>query len=260
MFSNFNLKLNNDYSYFVTNYYSEGLRLFGENKEKLEKSLEQYIGDDGSIAAQALLGDWFAQIPVDVFISHSHKDEKIAVSIAGWLYKEFKLTTFVDSCLWGYADDLLANINDKYNVMERKDGTTTYFHQKANYAASHVHMMLCTSLNKMIDNCESVFFLNTDNSIINAQYSDETKSPWIYLEICLANTIQKHLPERYPIKHSETRFLFAHENKELIIKYPLDLKDFTTLTKNDLLNWASERKVKDEEHPLDILYSYVRGK
>ena len=259
MFSHFNLKLNNDYSYFVTNYYSKGLELLSDNKAKLEKSLDEYIDETGSIAAEALQGDWFTQIPVDVFISHSHMDEKIAISIAGWLYKEFNLTTFVDSCLWGYADDLLAKINDKYNIKKiEDDGTTTYFHKKANYAASHVHMMLCTSLNKMIDNCESVFFLNTENSIISSQYSEKTKSPWIYFEICLANTIEKHLPERYPIKHADVRAFYESAGKDLSVKYPLYLKDFIGLTKQDLLKWASDKN--ETEHPLDTLYCIVKSR
>lgn len=43
---------------------------------------------------------WFPQIKADVFISHSHSDEKLAIIFAGWLYNAFGLTAFIDSCVW----------------------------------------------------------------------------------------------------------------------------------------------------------------
>ena len=58
--------------------------------------------------------NWFPQIKADIFISHSHKDEDLALALAGWLKVSFGLTAFIDSCVWGYANDLLKMIDYKY--------------------------------------------------------------------------------------------------------------------------------------------------
>ena len=59
--------------------------------------------------------DWFPQISADIFISHSHDDEDLANAFAGWLYDEFKLTSFIDSNAWGYVDELLTLFNKEYS-------------------------------------------------------------------------------------------------------------------------------------------------
>ncbi len=40
-------------------------------------------------------------------LSHSHKDKKLAIEFAEWLKKEAGLTTFIDSCILGYSNELL---------------------------------------------------------------------------------------------------------------------------------------------------------
>lgn len=126
--------------------------------------LEKFIGIDGTIDGTKLQEEWFptSKWTFNIFLSHSHADEQLAVSLAGYLQKEFGLNVFIDSCLWGYANELLRKIDEKYCLSS--DGRH-FNYNKRNYSTSHIHMMLANALLRMIDNCEAVFFLNTENSI-----------------------------------------------------------------------------------------------
>lgn len=85
--------------------------------------------------------DWFPNIEADVFISHSHQDKKIVLALAGWIYEKFKVKCFIDSCVWGYINDLLEKLNDKCSDKreDEKDGGMIYTHSKCNIVASHVN-------------------------------------------------------------------------------------------------------------------------
>jgi hypothetical protein len=62
------------------------------------------------IDGSKLINDWFPSYKADVFISHSHNDSRTAKRLAIWLKKEFGLTTFLDSIVWGSANDLLKKL------------------------------------------------------------------------------------------------------------------------------------------------------
>ena len=253
MYSCFNLKIDEE---FLSAYHKSGEAVLKTNKSDLKKCLEQYVDEDGSINGEALQADWFGPINADVFISHSHKDEDSAIALAGWLKKEMNLTAFVDSCVWGYANDLLDKINRKYNIKRiEENGSITFRHEDVLYSASHVHMMLCTALNKMLDKSESVFFLNTENSLIKSAGGDpKTDSPWIYLETTLANTIERHTPGRIAksLRHDGTKTLY--EDASLRVNYPLDLEKFIPLGDGDLVTWQVCYDMYGG-HALDVLYS-----
>ena len=162
MFSCFKLNISErNYDYFIDRYYDIGTKFLDSQKTLVYKELDSYIDKNnnlGAIDGSKLQEDWFKDLQLDVFISHSHSDEKLAVSIAGWLHKEFNLSAFVDSRIWGYANDLMNKMNRRYNVINQTVTNTTFSYEGCNLVASHVHMMLCTSINKMIDQSESVFF------------------------------------------------------------------------------------------------------
>nr|MBK7064154.1 hypothetical protein [Deltaproteobacteria bacterium] len=65
--------------------------------------------------------------------------------------KTFGLTAFVDSSVWGDANELLAEIDNRFCW---SDDRRTYDYRKRNNSTSHVHMMLATALSVMIDRCE----------------------------------------------------------------------------------------------------------
>ena len=83
-------------------------------KATIKGIINSFIDDDGFLDGSKMQANWFPQIKADVFISHSHKDRELALTLAGWLRETFGLTAFIDSCVWGYANDLLKMIDNKY--------------------------------------------------------------------------------------------------------------------------------------------------
>lgn len=124
-------------------------------------------------------------------------------------------------------------------------------------------MMLSIALSRMIDKCESVFFLNSENSISIAEEisKERTASPWIYNELSLADMI-----EIRPINCYRDKFLqFSHraydavnESSSLQIKYEVDkiLRNFISLSKYDLISCAKEWRAnkKSFQSALDYIY------
>src|SRR5262245_6098291 len=105
---------------------------------RLQKSVDEFaIGEilrkllkpDGVVDGELMQRAWFPQVEAEVFISHSHQDETKALNFAGYLDKHFGLTSFVDSAVWRYADDLLRAIDNKYC---QNDDETMYLYEKRN--------------------------------------------------------------------------------------------------------------------------------
>lgn len=153
---------------------------------------------DNKIDGSKLINDWFPSYEAQVFISHSHLDARTAKRLACWLKNTFNLTTFIDSTIWGSADELLNRIDNKYSVLRKdKDGTTTYNYKTRNYTTSHVHMMLSTALVDIMNSTECIIFLNTPASLaVNEVKDQKTNSPWIYNELKIASIIEKNIPAR----------------------------------------------------------------
>ena len=221
-------------------------------------SLSKYLLNDVIIDGKLMSEDWFPQIKADVFLSHSHLDKEYAYAIAGWLNVNFGLKVFVDSAIWGCADELLSEIDNKYCMT----GRGYYSYVNRNISTAHIHMMLSTALLKMIDETECLFFLNTENSLTtqlsNCINGSTTYSPWIYSEIAIANCIRR---ER---KREGVIFESARDSAEIrkyIAVYPIELEGFPIITSTLLDNWRRS-KVKDTRkiHSLDILYGIVLGK
>ncbi|MGL5705989.1 MAG: hypothetical protein ACRDD6_12035 [Tannerellaceae bacterium] len=254
MYTGFNLQNIN----ITTNapYIQRWSKLFDEQKEKTRAALYNQIAQDGIIDAAKIQMDWFPEIDAHIFISHSHKDKQLAINLACWLYENFNLKVFIDSCVWGYANDLLKQIDEIYCRKEKED---LYDYNKRNYSTSHVHMLLMTALNKMIDKTECVFFLNTDNYISLNDIKNKTLSPWIYGEIEITRTIQKKTPKR------PTTSLFSrggaineslNKSMDLILEYPIDISHFTTINDETLKSWRLTKR-KDNA-ALDELYKITQ--
>lgn len=245
MFSKF--KLNGLEHSAFSRYEHIGQEYYSQMKIEVQKSLKEFIGADGVIDGTKLQQDWFPiKRKFNVFLSHSHIDEKLAISLAGFLKERLGLNTFIDSCLWGYSNDLLRKIDEKYC---RHSNGTSFDYDKRNYSTSHVHMMLSIALSRMIDNCEAIFFLNSENSILLSEEigKERTSSPWIYNELSLADMIEIRPINEYrdEFLHSEHREYDAvNESSTLHIKYEVDkiLKNFISLSYSDLLDCAEEWK------------------
>src|SRR5574344_1933956 len=132
-------------------------------KAKVIEKISSFADEDDSLDGSKMQENWFPKIKADIFISHSHNDEDLA--LAGWLKETFGVTAFIESCVWGYVNKLLKKIDDVYCF----NGNHSYSYEKRNYSTSHVHMMLSVALTQMIDNTECLFFLNTPNSLIPIQ-------------------------------------------------------------------------------------------
>lgn len=268
MFAGFNLPIDrNGFEKLIRNDMMsfEEYRLQGEMQLKLDKlnckvALEEYV-INGVSDGTKIESDWFPQLNADVFISHSHKDEDLVMALAGWLNKKFKLTCFIDSCVWGYANDLLENINSKYsNKRDDGNGGVLYNHTKCNIAASHVHMMLCMALQKMIDKTEAVIVVNTENSIKKYEdvYDKSTFSPWIYAEIVCTQTVRNRELSEY--RKGEKLMHFSehaeiNNSYQAAYKVSLDhLKDIDTNELDEWLhNWCNVSN-KKSRYSLDELY------
>ncbi len=93
-------------------YYKNDLEVFKSHKRKIKEYLDKYLSVDGELKASEIEKDWFPSFKADVFLSHSHKDEKDVIALAG-LLNDIGLTAFIDSCVLGYADELLKQIDDR---------------------------------------------------------------------------------------------------------------------------------------------------
>jgi hypothetical protein len=228
--------------------------IFNKNKMMVRESLESFL--DGQIVDGTKLAEhWFPTIKADVFISHSHNDEEDAIKCAGWLKSEFDLEPFIDSCVWGYADDLLKMIDNKYC---RIPDSESYNYEKRNGSTSHVHMMLSGALSAMLDATECVVFLNTRNSIKSSESIAKTQSPWLSFELGTMRVIRRKKPIR-PVQKIRN---FANESREIIkasrfqAEYEVPLDELTEINATDLNNWRTtyQGNRSQWEYPLDCLY------
>ena len=245
MFAKFRLKLAQDQIGEKYWEYDQDQRL----KENVHQVLDRYLLKDGSLDANALEMDWFPEIKADVFLSHSHADERIAINLAGYLYQEYGITSFIDSTVWGYADDLLKQIDEKYCV-ESKDekGNSLYSYEKRNRTTSQVYLLLQGALAKMIDRCECMIFVNTPNSMkmIDVEGETNTGSPWIYSEILMASTF----PVR-PLKEYRTDELYHFASE---VTYKMNLTSFVELSLGDLVKAKEDSAINSPEKILECLY------
>ncbi|KAF1079902.1 MAG: hypothetical protein GQF41_3800 [Candidatus Rifleibacterium amylolyticum] len=254
MFSRFKLTLGNDFG----SYYDVGLRLYNQTSTMIKQSLETFLIKEDRLDGSRLQQHWFPQVDADIFLSHSHADKDLAISLAGWLKQKFDLNLFVDSCVWGYADDLLKQIDDKYCVIP---GSETYCYQKRNGSTSHVHMMLIAALTKLIDQTECVCFLNTPNSISSENAVTKTKSPWLYSEIAISEVIRY----KAPIEHRDKSVAKLAKILEsegyragLNIEYDVNLQEMKEIGKETLFNWHRRFMTAKKKHPLDCLYEIYK--
>ena len=208
------------------------------NKNLVKKALKEFL-DKEKIDGTKMQNDWFPEIKANVFISHSHKDQAAAIKMAGFLKSNFGLESFIDSCVWGYADDLLRLLDDKYCLNENRE---TYSYEKRNGSTSHVHMMLSTALGKMIDAAECVIFMNTPNSITSNDAVTKTLSPWIYYELGLMRVIQKRLPGDHRPKPILESFANKRAAAALQIEYSVPLGDLTEINADHLNEWKASRE------------------
>lgn len=262
MYRGFNLKIDRDFLSSI----KESLKYESEKFEK-PSGLDFFsVLNEGTLDGNKIIEKWFPNnITYDIFLSHSHKDRKLALKIADVLEKKHNLKVFVDSNIWGNSIDLLKEVNNKYCISEIFGNKTLYDYDKCNYSASHIYLMLMNSLNVMIDKCEVLFFLNTPNSISlednldNLNNPDKTLSPWIFSELQTSKIIRKETPRRLLRK---TKLFSANEgfiplnesNNQLRIEYEAKLAHLTDISFKDFIEWIGLESYRNSKNALDNLY------
>ena len=270
MYRGFNLlfkEKNFDKRYF--NFFKKvGSESFSNQRAKIIEKISSFVRNDSSLDGGMMQANWFPQIKADIFISHSHKDINLALALVGWLKDTFGLTAFIDSCVWGYANELLKIIDNEYCYQKE---TNTYNYQKRNYSTSHVHMMLSVALTQMIDNTECLFLLNTPNSITPDTIIEQTESPRIYSEIAMSRLIRKkELKEYRDVALMESQRAFT-EGGTLNVRYDLPTEHLTEIDAGILETWEKSWSSLDSSnykypqysenlrvHVLDKLYELTK--
>ena len=251
MFATFKMNLPSFTGDDFKEFYGKGLQLYSDQKQKIHQSLDDYLSPNGTLKASEIEKVWFPSIDADVFLSHSRKDEKQVIAFAGFL-KDLGITSFIDSCVWGYANDLLKDIDDTYCVQSVKDnGGHTYDYESRNYSTAHVHMILNGALHKMIDSTECLIFLDTPNSLrVEDLKTGTTDSCWIYSELLASSMIQKKQPIRKGISRSINE---SFEHSALSVEYDVDITHLIKISFRDIDQAAKQCKTVGV-NVLDQLY------
>ena len=245
MFIPFNIKKstidaicgNNQYEYntdFITNNLKASINL-----DTIKQSF---------IKGTKLQEEWFPSESYDsqfqVFISHSHKDIDTVKNLAGFLKEHYGIRSFIDSLYWGYVNDLQKSLDDYYASYMR-DGRKYYDYDKRNFLTANVHIMLSMALMKMMDACECLIFVDSDNSLRYELNDNETPSPWIYEEMGFSNRLRINIPERYKEKikvtlnesrdsSSYSFMMFSQtEQRDANFSYEIDMRHFKELERWD---------------------------
>ena len=251
MYRGFNLKIDETQ---LPDTYEIGKGILSRNEVATKSPLKSFVDNEGYLDASLMKKDWFPEITASVFISHSHNDEATALKLAGWLYSEFRLRSFIDSCVWGYSDELLKLVDDEHCYQIK---TNTYSYSKRNKSTSHIHMILSTALYQMIDKCECVFFLNTPDSICSEDAIKQSKtfSPWLFAEIAATQLIRIRTKEEHRGERIKIAGEVLSEAEHIPIRYPVDLSHLTDVDSSILNKWNRRTQIKNYTWPLDALYA-----
>ena len=255
-----------------------GLQCSQDFDDKYRELLKSYI-NNGMVNGTELMKDIFAKNHYDIFMSYSHNDEDLVLTLAGMFRKMFNLNVFVDSFYWGSADSLLREIDD----IKCKKDDGFYDYQKRNLTTSHVHAMLTSAIMQVMDLSEIVIFLNTNNSVPILENTlsgkkEYTFSPWIYEEALFTELLRK----KEWFEHRKGVFSESFETKkehDIEFIYKLPKNNMINIEVNDICKWIElnsrlnmskskrictiedlELLYYENNYPLNILYKITEDK
>lgn len=225
-------------------YKSVGESLFRDVVNQADDSLLEYISEDGVLEGDVIQDKWFPVVKgqFDVFISHSHKEEDLALAYAlsGWLNEKFGLKCFLDEYVWDSADGLIRKLDD----LCRRPGETGYKYRDRNMTTSQVHAMLTSAIMQEIDDCDALFFLNTPNTVdVVAGTQEYTLSPWIFLEIGFSKLVKKEWKNEKRKRINDDLIANEAAEKQILLetviqmRMNLDTSHLTELSDGDFNNW-----------------------
>lgn len=240
---------------------NETIKSYKSKYDKILINLENlFLNSEEAFDVDKINKELFSDVQPDIFLSHSHADEKDVIKLAAKIELHTGLSVFVDSCVWANAYSLLQKIDDKYCY---QSATQTYSYQKRNHTTSNVFMILNAALHRVINSCEVLLFLGTDNSINIQDLLTSEKyisSPWIFSELQFANLVERIPPNRYKLTFESFDNAGLAEDSSSIIKnakfaYPTPPSDFD-LDNDELCEWVNNLIFTTRTHPLELLYKY----
>lgn len=158
-------------------------------KKNIDAEVEKVLRTDN---ANWIMDTWFPQYNADIFLSHSHDDYNLAKKLAAQ-FESFGLKVFIDSEVWGYANELLRKVDNECCVKKKElDGSNIYSYEKRNQTTAQINIMLAHALIRMIDLTECFVFLETSKSTTKVDKSNiETMSPWLFHELNVVQVIEQ---------------------------------------------------------------------
>lgn len=227
--------LQNTYNINSDKYFSETANI----QERILENVNKLTNGENYLDGDVIQAEWFPTINAKVFISHSHEDLATALFLKK-KFDEVNVPAFVDSVVWGYCDDLLKKIDNKYC---RNSGSHTYNYKKRNNTTAAVHMMLSNALTQMMDKCECVLFLNTHNSNLKdcCGRTVATASPWIFHEISMMKVLRQQTPRRLLNEQKRTRTIDSISQTTQFI-HNIPIWELPKIDASELISWLSNEK------------------
>lgn len=219
-----------------------------DEKRKIE-DLSAYVLDADTIDAQTVIRNIFPHQNVDIFISHSHEDRDLATQLAIDLKEKLGIIAFVDSSVWGSADELLKKIDDKHCW---DAGLGSYRYSDRNRSTAHVHMILATALQQMIDRADTLFFLNTNKSLSTKHSvvsNEKTLSPWIHMELMFSSMVRTK--SRPSLEHKR---MLDSVNEAVEVAHEAPLKHLTPIGHFEIINWMVKAANLQGKAAIKVLY------
>lgn len=221
--------------------------------QKRVDDLAQLMIDEDTFDASLILDSLFPAVNADIFLSHSSKDANEAIQIALELQEKCNLNVFIDSCIWGSIYDLLKAIDNRYC---RREGQTTYDYDERNRTTAHVHMILTTALQRMIDQTDTIIFMNTDQSISlkhSVNEEQKTLSPWIHMELNFSTLVRRR--SRYKMLVKNERALDeVVSNENFNVAHDAPTNHLTPIAESDFRKWMLQASSLKGSKAIDHLY------
>lgn len=254
MFSELKVRIQRDFFENKKYTYEEYIDIGIEHLEHMAKAFEKdmYACINVQTTGQLIIKeDWFPELRIDVFLSHTWMNDGLQLAFVGWLYSTFGLRCMVDSYIWGNFGKLTDEYNGLYSNRRKKaNGGEVFDYSCSNRVLNHIVSMLHIAAAKMMDKAEAVVLLNTDEDwdIYDNRVLSRTYLPWIYTEAVIVNSMRaKPLAEyRRQALDSES---FMEENRTT--------KICEDILENELVQWEQEYDEDKDTHPLDILYKLI---
>lgn len=201
MLFNFKLEMSTDVQKVLFQYSPNNKELKSPLKLELERSKDEilnYISSSYEYSYQDIKKKFYKPLEDrPIFISHSHNDRSLAISLANFLWDKARIKSFIDSEVWEYRDSIIDALNQRFNSPEKN----TLDYEQTIDICTHLTGILTSVLIEQIDLSDSVFFLSTENS----QKNNETNSSWIFLENYITNFLRKKR-FNFPFEERESEF------------------------------------------------------